>query len=152
MVMNYKSLQTPIGVLTVESDGEFVTRILFNEDIPNNGECAILELTAKQLQEYFAGQRRVFDVPLRLEGGEFVKRVWRIMIDEVGFGTIVTYGELAKRAGNPKASRAVGMANNRNPIPIIIPCHRVMGKNGKLTGFRWGLNVKQWLLSLERSL
>ncbi|MCL2586955.1 MAG: methylated-DNA--[protein]-cysteine S-methyltransferase [Firmicutes bacterium] len=150
--MNYKSLQTPIGVLTVESDGEFVTRILFNEDIPNNGECAILELTAKQLQEYFAGQRRVFDVPLRLEGGEFVKRVWRIMIDEVGFGTIVTYGELAKRAGNPKASRAVGMANNRNPIPIIIPCHRVMGKNGKLTGFRWGLNVKQWLLSLERSL
>jgi methylated-DNA-[protein]-cysteine S-methyltransferase len=102
----------------------------------------------KQLREYFAGQRADFDLPLAPEGTEFQRTVWRNLRD-IPYGETISYGELAKRVGNPKASRAVGAANGQNPIPIVIPCHRVIGANGKLTGFGGGLPTKEALLALE---
>ncbi len=102
----------------------------------------------KQLREYFAGKRADFDLPLAPEGTEFQRSVWRNLQD-IPYGETISYGELAKRVGNPKASRAVGAANGQNPIPIVIPCHRVIGANGKLTGFGGGLPTKEALLALE---
>lgn len=119
------------------------------QQVANTPDDLVLQMCATQLDEYFAGKRRVFDVPINPSGGPFSKRVWQIMVRDPAFGTTTTYSALAKMAGNGRASRAVGMANNRNPIPIIIPCHRVVGKNGKLTGFRAGLDVKEKLLRHE---
>jgi len=111
----------------------------------------ILLDTSAQLTEYFDGTRKEFTIPLNPKGGPFLQRVWKIMTSsQLPFGTTITYSALANLAGNPRASRAVGMANNRNPIPIIIPCHRVVGKNGTLTGFRGGLSMKEQLLSHEK--
>jgi methylated-DNA-[protein]-cysteine S-methyltransferase len=101
-----------------------------------------------QLQEYFVGERREFDVPLRLDGTAFQRLVWE-QLREIPFGTTTTYGEIARRIGNPNAVRAVGLANGRNPIPIIVPCHRVIGSNGTLTGYSGGLKNKSLLLELE---
>ena len=102
----------------------------------------------QQLAEYFNGQRKVFELDLDPQGTDFQKKVWKQLI-KIPYGQTVSYGELARRIGNPKASRAVGMANGRNPISIIIPCHRVIGSNGSLTGFGGGIEVKQYLLDLE---
>jgi methylated-DNA-[protein]-cysteine S-methyltransferase len=102
----------------------------------------------RQLREYFAGRRNEFELPLAPEGTEFQRTVWN-RLREIPYGETISYGELAKRVGNPKASRAVGAANGQNPIPIVIPCHRVIGSNGKLTGFGGGLPVKEALLALE---
>lgn len=104
-----------------------------------------------QLNEYFAGTRKNFDVLLRPNGTPFQKRVWA-QLQQIPYGSTVSYGELARRIGQPKASRAVGQANNRNPIPVMIPCHRVIGSSGKLTGYACGLNVKRRLLMLEQAL
>ncbi len=104
--------------------------------------------TVKQLMEYFRGERRVFDVKLAPEGTDFQKRVWTGLQD-IPYGETRSYGELAAAFGNPKASRAVGGASGRNPIPVIIPCHRVIGSSGKLTGFAYGINIKRKLLELE---
>jgi methylated-DNA-[protein]-cysteine S-methyltransferase len=106
--------------------------------------CSLVQ----QFQEYFQGQRHQFDIPIRLEGTRFQELVWK-ELRNIPYGTTTTYGELAKRIGNPKAVRAVGMANGQNPIPIIVPCHRVIGSNGMLTGFSGGLHNKTLLLSLE---
>ncbi|HCY83780.1 MAG TPA: cysteine methyltransferase [Desulfobacteraceae bacterium] len=103
----------------------------------------------QQLGEYFSGSRTRFDLDLTLSGTDFQKQVWE-KLRHIPYGQTISYGELAKRVGNPKASRAVGLANGKNPIPIIIPCHRVIGKNGKLTGFGGGLDVKAYLLELEQ--
>src|SRR5205807_4847601 len=105
----------------------------------------------KQLAEYFAGERRQFDVPLKLAGTPFQQRVW-LELARIPFGTTITYAELAQRLGRPTASRAVGHANGRNPISIIVPCHRVIGADGKLTGYAGGLDKKQWLLAWERQV
>lgn len=102
----------------------------------------------QQLQEYFAGQRQAFDLPLAPEGTEFQKKVWQELA-RIPFGQVATYGQLANNLKQPKASRAVGMANGRNPISIILPCHRVVGSNHKLTGYRGGLAIKEALLKLE---
>ena len=115
-----------------------------------SGNSAVLELTKTQLGEYFRGERREFDLPLAPRGTEFQQRVWR-RLRAIEYGTTTTYGALAQELGNPKASRAVGLANGSNPIPIVIPCHRVIGANGALTGFGGGLPVKGALLELERS-
>ena len=101
-----------------------------------------------QLDEYFRGERQKFHLPLEPVGTQFQKQVWQELI-QIPYGTTCSYGEIARRINNPKGCRAVGMANNKNPIPIIIPCHRVIGKNGSLTGFGGGLDVKQQLLDLE---
>lgn len=102
-----------------------------------------------QLDAYFDGRLRQFDLDLEIQGTDFQKRVWQELV-KIPYGHTISYGELARRIGNPKASRAVGMANGKNPISIIIPCHRVIGKDGSLTGFGGGMEVKQQLLSLEQ--
>jgi methylated-DNA-[protein]-cysteine S-methyltransferase len=107
-----------------------------------------LPTAARQLREYFAGHRKVFDLPLALHGTEFQKRVW-LQLTKIPFGETWSYGQLAKRLDNPNACRAVGLANGRNPIAVIVPCHRVIGADGSLTGFGGGLPRKQWLLAHE---
>ena len=141
-------IDTQIGKLTLISSDGYLTNIIFGEKDVTEHE-PVLEQASKQIMEYFAGTRKNFDVPIKPDGGAFCKKVWEVMGSNVGYGKTISYGELAKLCGNEKAARAVGMANNRNPIPIIIPCHRVMGKAGALTGFRWGLDVKQKLLEHE---
>lgn len=148
-------MESPIGKLTIEADGEWITAIYFQGEQPSTvGEkkTAVLLKCSAQLQEYFDGKRQVFDIPLRPRGSEFFRQVWAKMASVVPFGTTVSYSELAALAGRPKAARAVGMANRNNPIPILIPCHRVVGKNGKLTGFRGGLDIKEKLLLLEKQV
>src|SRR5713101_3621789 len=156
-LMNYTYLDTPIGPLLVAGDEAAIRRIEF----PRNGKPGRPEPewkesargpvgeAVRQLREYFAGRRTEFDLPLEPEGTLFQQTVWRHLRD-IPFGETISYGELAKRAGNPKASRAVGAANGANPIPIVIPCHRVIGSNGKLTGYGGGLPIKEKLLALER--
>lgn len=154
--MNYCYLETPIGTLLIAGDEDAVRRVEF----PKNGKARRPEAewcessrgpvgeAARQLREYFAGKRTDFDLPLAPEGTAFQREVWR-RLQEIPYGETISYGELAKRIGNPKASRAVGAANGQNPIPIVIPCHRVIGASGKLTGFGGGLPTKEALLALE---
>ena len=103
---------------------------------------------SKQLKEYFNGERKSFQIPLYLEGTDFQLLVWRCL-SQIPYGNLKSYQDIAELIGNPKACRAVGMANHDNPIPIIIPCHRVIGKNRKLVGYAGGINRKEYLLSLE---
>jgi methylated-DNA-[protein]-cysteine S-methyltransferase len=110
----------------------------------------VLERTAEQLAEYFAGERREFDLPLAARGTGFQEIVWRALL-AIPFGETCSYGEIAKAIGRPSASRAVGAANGRNPISIIIPCHRVIGSTGELTGYGGGMDNKRWLLDHERA-
>lgn len=106
--------------------------------------------TEKQLKEYFKGQRNVFDLPLQMKGTQFQQEVWQAL-QEIPYGETRTYSDIAVAIGRPKATRAVGMANHCNPLAIIVPCHRVIGKNGSLTGYAGGLEKKQALLALESS-
>jgi methylated-DNA-[protein]-cysteine S-methyltransferase len=154
--MNYTYVQTPIGKLRVVADSGHVTKIYFENEAPelqeiNNTEMQVLNAAAVQLSEFFEGKRKVFNLPLKPKGGVFQKRVWEIMLHNLPYGSTISYSELAELAGNKKAARAVGMANNRNPIPIIIPCHRVLGKNGALTGFMPGIDIKKKLLEFEQA-
>jgi len=115
------------------------------------GDNPILQLARRQLDEYFACTRTSFDLPLDAEGTAFERRVWDLL-RAIPYGTTTSYGELARRLGEPKDARAVGAANGKNPIPIIVPCHRVIGANGDLTGFGGGLERKRWLLEHEGAL
>jgi methylated-DNA-[protein]-cysteine S-methyltransferase len=157
----YQDMESPIGRLRLIASGDELVGIWFehgrdamrhadNPDPPDlqPGSSAVLERTRQQLEEYFRGERREFDLPLAPEGTEFQQRVWQRLLG-IGYGTTTTYGALAQALGNPNASRAVGLANGSNPIPIVIPCHRVIGANGALTGFGGGLPVKSALLELE---
>jgi methylated-DNA-[protein]-cysteine S-methyltransferase len=120
-----------------------------NPDPSWNKDATPLRETVRQLQAYFAGELEEFDLPLAPEGTPFQLNVWKRLCG-IPYGETISYGELARRIGNPNASRAVGLANGSNPIPIIIPCHRVIGSNGKLTGYGGGLPIKEKLLALER--
>lgn len=111
-------------------------------------ETPLLREVRRQLDAYFAGKLRTFDIPYSLEGTPFQLKVWRALCD-IPYGTCITYGELAARIGDPKSCRAVGMANGRNPLPVIVPCHRVIGSGGKLTGYTGGLDIKIKLLQTE---
>jgi len=146
-------INSKFGKITLVECGGFLTHLIFEkgcgDGTTHNDESAVLLQAKKQLEEYFDGGRKVFDIPLRPAGGEFFRRVWQVMLDDVAFGTTITYGGLGKLVGSPKGARAIGMANNKNPIPIIIPCHRVVGANGSLTGYAFGLDIKQKLLELE---
>ncbi len=142
---------TPIGALTVtETDGA-VTAIAFGAetDADQNAETPLLRAAEAELRAYFAGTLREFSVPIRMVGSEFSMRVWAAL-REIPYGQTVSYGELAVRVGNPNAARAVGMANHKNPIPLIVPCHRVIGANGKPVGYAGGIGTKTFLLNLER--
>lgn len=143
-------LDCPVGPVWIEAEADFVTRIAFGaagtrEDAPNG----VLAEAARQLTEYFEADRRVFDLPLKPAGTPFQLLVWT-ELQKVAYGTTISYGELASRIGRPTASRAVGAANGQNPIAIVIPCHRVIGSSGKLTGYAGGLDVKHQLLAHER--
>lgn len=145
--MSTRAIKTPIGPLTLEADENAVTAIRFSAGSAQDAS-PLLDAAEAQLREYFAGARRTFDLPLAPHGTAFQQRVWAAL-RAIPYGETRTYGELAAAIGNPSASRAVGMANHRNPIPIIIPCHRVIGANGTLTGYAGGLEIKRRLLALE---
>lgn len=150
---NYQFYQSPLGVLRISADEKAIAGLAFGGE-PLAGAAALqtplLKEAARQLDQYFAGERRSFDLPLNPSGTEFQKKIWDVLT-KIAYGETQTYGGIAAAAGNPKASRAVGMANNRNPIAIVIPCHRVVGAGGSLTGYAGGLDKKEFLLNLERS-
>lgn len=138
-------IETPIGTLTAVADAEGrLEKLTFGETEPA-GDCRAV---AAQLRDYFAGKRHAFDLPLSLRGTEFQRAVWNELL-AVPYGETITYAELARLIGRPSAIRAVGAANGANPIPIIIPCHRVIGSDGTLTGYGGGIERKQWLLAHE---
>ena len=154
--MLYSHLTSPVGTLLLVSGEAGLARISF----PRNGhpsqpqtewqrdDTALREVSS-QLRAYFAGELESFHLKLAPDGTSFQKRVWKELL-KIPYGETISYGQLARRMGNPNASRAVGLANGSNPIPIIIPCHRVIGSNGKLTGYGGGLPVKEKLLGLEK--
>jgi methylated-DNA-[protein]-cysteine S-methyltransferase len=147
----------PIAELRLRSDGTSLCAIDFDAAAapPENTDCKraddlpVLRQASRELREYFAGQRQVFTVPLALAGTAFQRTVWTELC-RIPYGATWSYGELARRIGRPAASRAVGAANGQNPVPIIVPCHRVIGKSGQLTGYGGGLPRKQQLLALEQ--
>lgn len=151
-------IPSPIGdLILVATDGR-LTEIRFTTG-PRPGappagwpeDRRPLEQVIRQLDEYFAGERREFDVPLAPHGTPFQRRVWDALLN-ITYGRTASYGDIARAVGQPKAVRAVGLANGRNPIPIVIPCHRIIGSNGTLTGYGGGLPIKQTLLELEGAL
>ena len=151
--MTYSTyMESPVGRLLLEADEEGLQRVAF---VPSTGQGIglpapePLQTAVSQLTAYFAGDLRTFDLPLKLAGTPFQLAVWRALQD-IPYGETTSYGELARRVGTPKGSRAVGLANGANPIAIVVPCHRVIGSNGKLTGYGGGLDNKQTLLTLER--
>jgi methylated-DNA-[protein]-cysteine S-methyltransferase len=152
----YTTMQSPIGRLTLTGDGRALTAIFFERDdrlAPGPPKHWIaddrrLRDVRAQLDEYFAGKRTAFDLPLALRGTPFQMKVWRALLN-IRFGATASYGEIATAIGHPGASRAVGGANHRNPIPIIVPCHRVIGSDGSLTGYGGGEPTKRRLLALE---
>jgi methylated-DNA-[protein]-cysteine S-methyltransferase len=155
--MNYSIIKSPIGELMLVADASALTGLYFVgcDHIPaassgwtRNAQHAVLRLAGKQLQEYFAGKRQRFSVPLRLAGTDFQQAVWR-QIARIPYGETITYSDLAERSGAPQAIRAAGANTGRNPISIIIPCHRVVAKNGDMCGFAGGLETKRRLLDLE---
>ena len=152
IIETYYTYDTPIGNIMIASDGESLTALKFR--IPEQGNMTykadrITDEAAKQLEEYFAGQRREFKLPINAKGTDFQRNVWKALL-KIPYGETRSYKQIAQMTGNEKASRAVGMANNKNPISIIIPCHRVIGTNGKLIGYGGGMEAKQKLLQLER--
>jgi methylated-DNA-[protein]-cysteine S-methyltransferase len=149
----YTTLDTPIGELMLTGDGEALTALYLPGRHPApraawRRDDARFVAAATQLREYFAGERTEFDLSLRLEGAPFEREVWEALLG-IGYGETVSYGEIARRVGHPGSARAVGAANGRNPIAIIVPCHRVIGADGSLTGYGGGLECKRALLDLE---
>ncbi|HEX5160807.1 MAG TPA: methylated-DNA--[protein]-cysteine S-methyltransferase [Steroidobacteraceae bacterium] len=156
--LHFQDMPSPVGRLRLIASGIALVGIWFEQGrdaARGRGDLVeasspVLERTRRQLEEYFAAQRREFDLPLDPRGTDFQRRVWKRLLD-IPYGETTTYGKLATDLGDAKASRAVGLANGSNPIPIVIPCHRVIGADGSLTGFGGGLTIKQQLLDLERS-
>lgn len=156
-------LDSPVGKLRLIADETGLRNILFEHErhpkmMPANAvrlshpqQSTVITTTRSQLDEYFAGNRKTFNLPLHPIGTVFQQTVWR-ELSNIPYGITISYGELARRIDNPAAVRAVGAANGRNPLPIVVPCHRVIGSNGSLTGFGGGLPIKQFLLLLEGCL
>ena len=150
------TLPSPLGDITLELDGDALVRLSIHDGPPVSTDSApehsLLAQIVEQLTEYFDGQRQGFDVPLALEGTAFQQDIWQALLD-IPYGHTLSYGELGAAAGHPGSARAVGGAVGANPIPIIVPCHRVMGANGAITGYSGGSGIatKQWLLEKERS-
>ena len=143
---------SPVGHLLIRSDGESILEVSFTEKEPVNadtGDCDVLRKCVSELEMYFAGKLKEFTVPLKLVGTDFRKKCWEAL-RTIPYGETISYKELATNVGNPKACRAVGGANHHNPIVVIVPCHRVIGSGGSLTGFGGGLDKKQYLLDLEK--
>ncbi len=154
----YKTLSSPVGKLKLVASAQGLAGVLWENDkasrVPHlatpteQPQHPVLLIAEQQLQEYFAGTRTVFDLPLDFCGNDFSQKVWHALLT-IPYGQTRTYSQIAEAIGSPKAARAVGMANSKNPISIIAPCHRVIGANGKLTGFAGGMEAKAYLLQLE---
>ena len=157
MPVTHTVTDSPIGPLTLVASDGVLTGLFMDDQRHRPGDDRFgarddrgFDAVIAQLAQYFAGERTAFDLPLAVEGTGFQKQVWNALCD-IGYGTTISYGELARRIGNPKASRAVGLANGRNPVGIIVPCHRVIGASGSLTGYGGGVERKRWLLDHERA-
>jgi len=159
MSLACKTIDSAVGKLRLFASDEGLVAVLWENDSPRrvrlsesleNESHPILVETERQLGEYFAGKRNHFSIALEMRGTRFQKDVWEVL-RTIPFGETRSYGQLAKQLGNPRATRAVGAANGRNPLSIIVPCHRVIGSDGQLTGFAGGLNTKAHLLQLEQS-
>lgn len=153
-----RRIDSPVGPLMLAADDNALRHIEFRDNCHpadrrdwHGGDNDVLQLAQRQLGEYFAGQRRVFELPLAPIGTEFQRAVWHALAG-IPYGTTLSYAQLAQRLGNPTGTRAVGAANGRNPLPIVLPCHRVIGADGGLTGFGGGLPTKEFLLRLEGAL
>ncbi|GAA6616514.1 methylated-DNA--[protein]-cysteine S-methyltransferase [Scytonema sp. NUACC26] len=155
----YRWLDSPLGELLLASNGRSLIGLYLKgqkffpeqtEDWHKSEQIDPFVQTQEQIAEYFAHQRQHFDIPIEPQGTAFQKQVWQLLL-QIPFGETISYGALAKKIGKPVASRAVGTANGRNPISIIVPCHRVIASNGKLTGYAGGLDRKQWLLQHEQT-
>ena len=156
-MMYWHQIESPVGKLLLAGDGRSLRFIHFQSGPHARkpaadwvSDPAPFASAVAQLAEYFAGRRTRFDLPLAPQGTEFQRAVWKALI-RIPYGETLSYGELARRIGKPNASRAVGLANGANPLPIVVPCHRVIGADGSLTGFGGGLDIKRRLLALERS-
>jgi methylated-DNA-[protein]-cysteine S-methyltransferase len=158
MSLAYKLIDSPVGELKLVASDKGLVAILWENDSPRRVRLSelvedeqhpVLVETERQLEEYFAGKRKAFSVALDMRGTRFQKDVWEALV-AIPFGETRSYGQLANQLGNPRATRAVGAANGRNPVSIIVPCHRVIGASGKLTGFAGGLDAKARLLGLEK--
>lgn len=154
-IIHYDEMDSPVGTLRLVADREGLREICFEQERhPKQTQSswvrakAPLRFARVQLDEYFAGERQQFDLPLHPIGTPFQLEVWQ-ELQRIPYGITISYGELARRMGKPKAVRAVGGANGRNPLPIVVPCHRVIGADGSLTGFGGGLPIKRHLLGLE---
>ena len=146
------SYETVLGVVTFVEEGGALLAVTTHRSYEGvEQETALIKEAYQQLSEYLKGERKEFDLPLNPKGTDFQKRVWRALCD-IPYGETRSYKQIAKAVGNSKAVRAVGMANNRNPITIVVPCHRVIGADGKLVGYGGGLEMKEFLLRLEKSL
>lgn len=148
--MFYSTMESPIGTLYLIGTKDYLCQIkihcpkeITRQDLP------LFQEAQRQLKEYFSGKRKVFQLPIFFQGTPFQEKVWRSLLN-IPYGTTKSYQEIAREIGNEKAVRAVGGAVHRNPLPLILPCHRVSGKNGSLVGFGLGLSTKKWLLEHER--
>ena len=151
-------INTPIGKLSIIEEENQIIKININQENEKREivekeiiekETPVLKEAERQFNEYFNGTRKNFELPIKVHGTEFMKEVWNALL-KITYAETKTYGEIAKEINHPKAARAVGMANHRNVLPIIIPCHRVIGVNEKLVGYALGLQIKQWLLDFEK--
>ena len=150
--MQIHYFQSPIGILRLATEGDYLVEIRFSgKNEENTAGHPVLDRAAEQLSEYFVGARTEFDLPLKPEGSDFQKKVWDSLLT-IPYGSTLTYMDLAKKLGDKNVIRAAGRANGQNPIPIIIPCHRVVGSNGHLTGYSGGIERKRWLLQHEGAL
>lgn len=154
----YTYLDSPIGRILVAGDGEAVSRISFTTGHQVRhpepawvDDAGPLRAATEQLEQYFAGERRRFDLRLSMQGTAFQKRAWQVLLT-IPYGETWSYGQVAEALGSPGLARAVGRTNATNPLPLVVPCHRVIGADGTLTGFGGGLSTKQWLLRFEGAL
>jgi methylated-DNA-[protein]-cysteine S-methyltransferase len=154
----YRNIDSPVGKIFLVSNQQSLVALAFKDNWPKlkeqftglkKGVCPILDKTERQLGEYFSGQRKDFDLPTELKGTDFQERLWKSLA-HIPYGKTFSYSEQAEKINNPLAVRAVGRTNGLNPISIIYPCHRVIGKSGKLTGYAGGIKAKAYLLELER--
>ena len=144
--------ETVLGDVTlVEEDGALLAISLKSIQKGTELETTIIKEAHRQITEYLKGERKVFDLPIRLRGTDFQQQVWTALLD-IPYGETRSYKQIAEAIGNPKGMRAVGMANNRNPLLIVVPCHRVIGANGSMVGYGEGVEMKEFLLRLEKSL
>ncbi|MCQ2479502.1 MAG: methylated-DNA--[protein]-cysteine S-methyltransferase [Clostridia bacterium] len=149
--MFIEKVQTDIGTLTLTADENALLRVDFGDTGEKVNGNPITQLAKREIELYFEGKLKNFTVPYRLDGTDFQKKVWQALA-EIPYGEAVSYQFIAQKIGNPKGCRAVGMANNKNKLPIIVPCHRVVGKNGTLTGYAGGLSIKEKLLEIEKKM